>query len=129
MLTTEIPFKEWKRALDEFSLVHDRWLVSLEVLSPQFGAQPQIRDVPLLAVAAELEHDGPVVVISAGRSDGEHFWHVIPGPTHIRLEQSDERADVALEIESSDGTVNILRFRTPALPETVDGVQASRMQP
>ena len=122
MLTTEILHKDWKRALDQFSLVHEGWLVSLDVLSPQLGVLPQLHEVPLLSVTAESAHEGPEVVVAAARSDGEHFWHVIPEPAHIRLEQTEEHADVALEIESTDGTISILRFRTPALPETVDGM-------
>ena len=122
MLTTEILHKDWTRALDQFSLVHEGWLVSLDVLSPQLGVQTQLHEVPLLSVTAESGHDGPDVVVAAARSDGEHFWHVSPGAARIRLEQTEEHADVALEVESADGTISILRFRTPALPETVDGV-------
>jgi hypothetical protein len=38
------------------------------------------------------------------------------------LEQSDEGADAALQIEAGDGTTTLLQFRAVALPETVDDI-------
>lgn len=126
MQTIEIPQKEWTRALDEFSAVHDGWLVSLELLSPDLGVQPQVRDLPLLGVTAEARGYAPVITISAARSDGELFTHLIEGPTHVRIERTDEGADAALQIESAEGTAAILRFRKAALPATVDGIPRPR---
>lgn len=122
MITTEIPLRDWARSLDEFSEVHDGWLVSLDLLSAELGAQPQIHDLPLRGVTAEMNREHPSIIVSAAHADGEHVSHVIHDPTHVRIERTDEHADVALQIESADGTVNILRFRTPALPEAVDGL-------
>ena len=122
MRTVEVPRQDWRRALDEFSAVHEGWLVSLDVLAPNLGAQPQIRELPLRGITAESGVRGAAITISAARSDGEHFTHVIQSPTHLRIERTNEGADVALQIESAEGTAAILRFKTVALPETVDGV-------
>jgi hypothetical protein len=124
MRTIEIPRKDWQRALDEFSTVHDGWLVSLDVLGPTLGVQPEIRDLPLRGVTAEAGGPDPTIMISAARDDGEHITHIIHSPTHVRLEKTNEGADVALQVESLEGMATILRFKTVALPENVDGMPA-----
>ena len=122
MRTVEIPREAWVQRLNEFSLIHDGWLVSLDVLGPEIGAQPEIVNLPLLGVSADrIDHDGTIAV-SVARSATEHFTHMIHGVTRIYVERTDDGADAALEIESVDGTRTILRFRVAALPETVDGI-------
>ena len=67
MRTTEIPRADWSRVTAEFSAAHDGWLVSLDILSPDIGAQPDITDLPLVGVTFEDIRAG-TVTISAGRS-------------------------------------------------------------
>lgn len=122
MRTIEIPLRDWSRALDEFSAVHEGWIVSLELLAPSLGAQPEIHDLPLLGITAETDAPTPTITIAAARSSGDHITHAIHSPSRVRLERTEDGADVALQIESAEGTTAILRFRTAALPETVDGV-------
>lgn len=122
METVEIPREVWARRLNEFTNIHEGWLVSLDVLSADLGAQPEIDNVPLLGVSADrIDHDGTIAV-SVARSASEHFTHIIEAVTRIYVERTDDGADAALQIESADGTRTILRFRAVALPETVDGV-------
>lgn len=121
MKTVEIARPDWERSLDTFSAVHEGWLVSLEVLSPALGAQPVMTDLPLVGVTVE-DREGHGIAIAAERSRGEHATHFVPEPTHIWLERTDEDADVALEIEASDGSRALLALKTPARPETVDGL-------
>jgi uncharacterized protein DUF5335 len=122
MRTLEIPRETWADRLNEFTNVHEGWLVSLETLGPDIGAQPQIENLPLLGVACDrIDRDG-TVAISVARSATEHFTHVIHEVTHIDIEQASDGADAALLVESADGTKAVLRFRAAALPETVDGV-------
>jgi len=121
MRTTEIPRADWSRALAEFSATHDGWLVSLDILSPDIGAQPDIIDLPLVGVTFENIRDG-TVTISAGRSAMAEITHTIQSPSHIWIERTDAGADAALATESADGVKTILRLRTAALPETVDGI-------
>ena len=121
MKTVEIARAEWARRLNEFTAVHDGWLVSVDVLSPDIGAERQIDNVPLLGVSADrINHDGSVAV-SVARPGGAHFTHVIRQVKRIYIEQTDDGADAGLQIESGDGTRTIVRFRVVALPETVDG--------
>lgn len=53
MQTVEIPREAWVHKLNEFTRIHEGWLVSLDVLAGDFGAQPQIDNLPLLGVSAD----------------------------------------------------------------------------
>ena len=121
MRTTEIPRADWSQALDEFSAVHDGWLVSLDILSPDIGAQPDLTDLPLVGVTFEDIRAG-TMTISAGRSGVAQITHTIQAPRRVWIERTDGGADAALAIESADGARTILRLRTAALSETVDGI-------
>ena len=114
MRTVEVPQRDWARALDEFSALHEGTLVSVDVLAPALGVQSQIRELPLRGVTAESGPEGPAIMISAARADGEHVTHLIASPTHVRIERTNEGTDIALQIESDEGTAAILRFKTAA---------------
>ncbi|MBE3110984.1 MAG: DUF5335 family protein [Acidobacteria bacterium] len=121
MRTIEIPRKDWGGRLDEFSRVHDGWLVSLDILAESIGAQRAFRELPLVGITAEPAGGG-TISIAVAEPTGAQFTHTIHSPTRVFIEQTNTGADAALEIESADGTKAILRFRTAALPETVDGI-------
>ena len=124
MRTIEIPHEAWAARLNEFTAVHEGWLVSVDVLG-ELGAQTEINNLPLLGVSAvHVDHDG-TIAISVARSASEHLTHMIEAVTRIYLQRTDDGADAAMELESADGTKTILRFRTSALPETVDGIVPS----
>lgn len=56
----------------------------------------------------------------------DHLAHTIHGPTHVRLKETDEGAHEALQIESNKGATTLLRFRSPVLPQSLDGVVLNR---
>ena len=122
MQTVEVPREAWARTLNEFTAIHEGWLMSLEVLSPIIGAHPEISNLPLLGVSADrVDHDD-AITISAARGAADYTTHTIRAATRVYIERREDGADVALQIESADGTKTILRFRATALPETLDGV-------
>jgi hypothetical protein len=102
--------------------MHDGWLVSIDILAPTLGAQPEVRELPLVGVVAETGTKGGLITISAARSDGSQITHAIQKPTRVRIERTSDGADVAMQIESAEGTTTILRLTTAAHPETVDGL-------
>ena len=57
-----------------------------------------------------------------GAKPDDHLTHIISAPAQVRLEQTDEGADVALVVKAADGTRTLLRFRSAVLPEMVDAV-------
>ncbi|OLE50804.1 MAG: hypothetical protein AUG51_26320 [Acidobacteria bacterium 13_1_20CM_3_53_8] len=50
----EIPREEWAEFLDIFSRQHEGWLVTVEVLSEEIGAQVEAEGKPLEGITAEL---------------------------------------------------------------------------
>ena len=122
MRTIEIPRNDWMQWLNQFTQVHDRWLVSVEVLRPDLGAQLEIDTLPLIGISADrIDHDGTIAISVAGTT-ALHFTHVIhSGHAYLRRANGQRRRR-RTAIESHDGSTTILRFRVAAPPETVDGV-------
>jgi hypothetical protein len=123
MPTQEIPRDEWKTFLDTFSNQHEGWLATLEVLGTDIGAQQEARDLPLEGISVtSTDDESQEIAISLGKTPEDHLTHTISQPTHVWLEQTSRGANAALEIESSDKTKTLLRFRSALPAEMVDGV-------
>ena len=121
MRTEEIPRNAWNRTFNAFNAMHEGWLVSVEVLNSGIGAQMEVENLPLMSVSAAATDVDPAVTISAGDAADRHISHTIRGARRVHIERTDEGADAAMQIESEDGTLTILRFKSARLPETVDG--------
>jgi hypothetical protein len=122
MATREIPREEWVEFLDGFSSQHEGWLVTVEVLGTDIGAQVEAEEMTLEGVTADLKGGGSdVISIIVSRGGAERVTHNVTGPTHVRVEQTEGGADMALQIESGGGVTTLLSFRSPVLPEMVDG--------
>ncbi|HEU4510829.1 MAG TPA: DUF5335 family protein [Pyrinomonadaceae bacterium] len=125
MRTRQIPKTEWPAFLDRFSRQHEGWLVKLEILSPELGAQLEESGLALQGLTDEWDEvEGNTIMIMAGKKADAHVTHSISNPTEVNLEQTHEGADVALSIKSADGTTALLSFRAAVLPETVDAMAA-----
>src|SRR5204862_7927674 len=125
MTTKEIPRPEWNSFFDSFSRQHEGWLATLEVFDPDVGAQEEAHDLPLEGVSVASEADkSKSIAINMGKTAEDHISHTITKPQRVWLERTDDGADAALEIESVDEARTLLRFRSPMLPEFVDGVVA-----
>ena len=125
MKTKLIPKDEWTAFLDMFSGQHQGWLMKLEILDPEIGAQVEETGLTLEGVTDEWDEGSRhVITIMAGRDADKHVTHSIKLPTEISLEQTDEGADVALSIKSGEGTTALLSFRATVLPETADAATA-----
>ena len=119
MRTVEVPQKDWTRTLNEFSTLHQGRPVSLDVVAPTMGVQPQIRELPLRGITTESRPRGPAIMLFAARGDGEQITHLIPSPRHVRIERTNEGADLSLEIESAEGLAAILRFKATSRADAV----------
>jgi hypothetical protein len=126
MRTSEIVQGEWKAFFDSFSRRHAGWLVRLDVLGSEVGAQHEVVDSPLMGITSDVPGQRTVHV-HVGRGT-EHVTHTINDVANVRLEQSDEGADAALQIESADGTTTLLQFRSVVLPESVDDIVPADMR-
>jgi Family of unknown function (DUF5335) len=123
MKTKEIPRSEWPKFFNSFSLQYEGWLVTLEILDSQIGAQVESRELPLIGIIADSDDvSGDEIAIIIGAAPRDHITHNIRRPTQVSLEQTDEGADAALAIKSEDGVTALARFRPALSPETVEGV-------
>lgn len=125
MKTKEIPKEQWTQFFETFSRQHDGWLITLEIFGQDIGAQIEERELTFEGITDEWDEvSGSIITVMTGHKPEEHITHAIALPTEVCLEQTDEGADVALAIKSADGMTALLRFRSPMLPEWVDGVVA-----
>lgn len=123
MQTKEIPKNEWSGFFDSFSRKHNGWLVNVEILGLEIGAQVEQRELALKGITNEGDEveGNTIVIMTSAKAEG-HITHSITHPTAVSLEQTDEGADAALAIKSDDGITTLLRFRSVVLPELVDAV-------
>ena len=123
MATREIPRENWNSFFDTFSRQHEGWLATLEVLGRDFGAQEEAHELPLEGVSISSgTNEAETIAISIGKTPENHISHTVLKPTHVWIEQTQDGADAALEIESEDDSKTLLRFRSSVPPELVDGV-------
>ena len=108
MHTVEIPRRQWSNRLDEFSRVYEGWPVSLGILTESIGAQSEFRQLSLTGITAEPSNGG-TISMNVTLPAGGFFTHTIHLPVHVSIEETDAGADAALDIESADGTVAIVR--------------------
>lgn len=121
MQTRQIPKTEWPSFLENFGQRHEGWVVKLEILNPDIGAQVEATGLVLEGLTDEYnEVTGNTIMIMAGNTPEDHLTHSISHPTEVSLERTDGGADVALSIKSADGTTSLLSFRSAFLPEMVD---------
>lgn len=130
MKTKEIPKNEWPKFFDDFSREHEGWLVTLEVFGTEFGAQVQEHELTFEGIVDEWDEiQGNRIVIMVGEKPDDHLTHTFARPTQVSLEETDEGADAVLAIKSADGVMALMRFRSPMLPERVDGVGGLQSRP
>ena len=118
MATRDIPPESWKEFFDGFSRRHQGWLVDVEVLGTDIGAQLEAEDLPLEGISAD--HGNKDISIALVR-DGKVTEHFVTRPERVRLEE-EGGVEVAIEIDSSTDASTIVTFRAAAAPEEVDGL-------
>ena len=122
MPTQEIPYDNWVAFFDSFSLQHQGWLVTIEVLGADIGAQVESKGLPLQGITADLKGSGATSIsIMVGEEPDDHLTHTIHAPAHVRIKRNEQGADEALEIESATETT-LVRFRSAMRAEMVDGI-------
>jgi len=119
--TEEIPKKKWRTFFEEFSRRHEGWLVKVEELIPDRGAQTEAVDLPFFGATFEPEPPGSVA-IELGGIDNGHLEHRVEAPTRVWVESLAGDAEAAIEIESRGDRKTLVSFRSPQPPESVDGL-------
>ena len=106
MQTKQIPKSEWPAFLNSFSSRHEGWLVNLEVIGPDIGAQVEGTALVLEGLTDEVK--GNTIMIMAGNKPDDHLTHSISRPTELSVEKTETGEDVALSIKGEDGTRTLL---------------------
>ena len=122
MATRDIPRESWKEFFDGFSRRHQGWLVDVEVLGTDIGAQLEAEDLPLEGISAD--HKNKDISIALLR-DGKITEHFVTQPERVRLEE-EGGAEVAIEIDSATQASTIVTFRTAATPDDIEGLRPER---
>lgn len=121
MKTEEIPREQWDQLFHQFSFRHEGWLATLEIFTPDAGAQVEAHNIPFTGISLAGER-GDAIVIDMHKTPSDHVSHVIQKPTRVLLQTTEAGAYAALEIEAEDDSRTLLRFRSAMPPELVDGV-------
>jgi hypothetical protein len=122
MRTREVTRNEWTNFFAVFSKQHEGWIASLEILGDQVGAQAEAIELPFEGISVSAEHEPQSLIINLGRTAEDHVSHTVERPRHVWLRQTEEGANDSLEIVEEGNQKTLLRFRSPTLPELVDGI-------
>jgi hypothetical protein len=112
-----VPAVEWCGFLPRFSQRHRGWLATIHGFA---------RESPLTRVRSEalesvtLESCDSDYLVRVTMANGISLC--APRPRAIRVQQTDEGAEAALEVETASGALIRLAFRATALPDQLDGV-------
>jgi dienelactone hydrolase len=121
-VNVEIPPEEWIQFLNSFSRQHQGWLANVTITTQGEAEQTEVREYHLEGVSADHLTARDEIYISFERGGDDHITHSIRNPMKIIFERNLEGAHEGLEVISADGTLTRIRFRTAALPKTLDGV-------
>ena len=116
----EIPRGEWASFFDVFGRTHEGWIVTLEILRPDIGAQIEVRGMHLggLVLNAKPSTEQSVSIL-VGETPATHVTHTVVKPRRVVLEttESDAGDFETLEIESEARETALIRFHAGAVPE------------
>jgi hypothetical protein len=133
---TQIPLDEWSEFCQEFSVQHRGWLATVGLSDTQ-AVDLKPLDPPLEIIAQHLSFEGLELKLRNGPERklsvtmGEQQWrmtHVVHEPLRIWVEQSEQGAHRGLRVDNARGKSMLLRFRVPAVPETLDGLAESELR-
>jgi hypothetical protein len=120
MPTKQIIREEWPDFFANFSRAHHGWLATIELLSPDLGAQTEARELPLQGVVAAVD-DLDTISMVLGSTPDIHLIHTIDEPQGVWLSQYRDGERETLQIESAEGRT-LVKLRPPVLPDVVTGM-------
>ena len=133
MAQMDIPPGEWPEFLSEFNRVHHGWLVTVGVIdtdllatAPQVRAHVVSEEEPLEEIRSSS--DGEDVAIVTGSEPAGRIAHYVHHPMRLLLDRSPQGADESLRIDDGAGRSTLIRFRSTALPESLDGLADTERQ-
>lgn len=117
MRSQEIPSTQWVPFFNDLSKRHQGDHVTIELMGRDIGDQHEAQDQELLGIMVDAPTGACKIEVMAGESRETNIAHEIAHPIHVRLAQSDDGRDAAVEIESDSGPCTLVRFMPlPELP-------------
>ena len=115
MRTRDISCDQWQSFFNDFTQLHHDEHVNVETIGwGDHGVHSRLCDLPLLGIVSALPKSGQeewIEVIARGAS-GAPTTHAIAMPSRVCV--AEEHGDaVALQVESADGSVTMIRFEPP----------------
>lgn len=108
--TSEIPRLEWQAFCASFSEANVDRLVTVNLVSAQWGDQVWVEDSPFMALDYDDSHEQDVKMIISVGVDGMTS-HTVERPGQVWRAQDAEGDDVSLEIVNEAGNRWILMFQ------------------
>lgn len=117
MMVRDVPRSEWSSFLERFTGEHRAWRATVHGIERGVPATW----VPSAAIkSVTLETQVPDLIVRLTFVDGVSLC--APGPSAVRVQESADGAECALEVDTTDGALIRLAFRATALPEQLDGI-------
>ena len=112
MATEEIPQDHWAQFFDDFSQEHTNWQTSVELMGREIGDQPRADNAPLQGISFDqFGSEAGDIEVALGDTADDFQIHRIEHPTHVRLTETQNGAELDLQIESAEGTTTLVRLR------------------
>ena len=110
MQSHEIPSEQWIPFFNDLSKRHQGEPVSVELIGRDIGDQMEAQDQSLLGITVDPPSGAFKIDVMLGDAGGPNMAHEIAHPVHVRLAQSDDGKDAAIEIEADRGPSTLVRF-------------------
>jgi hypothetical protein len=113
----DVPATQWHAFFERFSREHRAWRATVHGVAQGVP----ITRVPSVALeSVTLERHVPDLIVRLRFANGISLCTT--GPRAVRVEQTDDGAECALEVDAADDAFVRVAFRATALPEQLDGV-------
>ncbi len=122
MQERQIPPNRWRDFFDTFSTQHKDWIATIEI-----GERVEARELPLVGVSADLKGSEPKAIeIEVGRDPSDRLTHIVDEAERVLFRQSEDEAQLELEIEAADGEKTTVRLRRATAAEMQDRTRRER---
>ncbi len=140
MVQTEIPRQQWQAFCEQYTRQHHTWLVNLSVsdIHVCIGAETRTEEAEqrmrllsesavFQSIVAEPRYGSYAISVVIGKPPRQ-ITHRIDDPAHLFFRSTEEGAHEGVVVESDSGQTTLLRFRTVALPEMLDGLTEAELE-
>ena len=117
MTVRDVPRSEWSSFLERFTGEHRAWRATIHGIERGVA----VTCVPSAAIrSVTLETHAPDPMVRLTLVNGVSLC--APRPCAVRVQESTDGAECALEVDTAEGAFIRLAFRATALPEQLDGI-------